>query len=542
MDLTKIFQLLAGIGTFLLGFKILSENIEKIANTGLKKIFNKISKNRFVCLGIGVLVTAIIQSSTATTVMVVGFVNAGLMNLAQATAVIMGANIGTTITAQIVALGVESFTTYAIVFVFIGMLINIIFKRDRVKTIGLIFAGLGIIFLGLQFMSNSMAGVSNNEAVMNVFKSISNPFLLLLLGIIVTIILQSSSGVTAILISLAGSGIVIGNGGNSIFYVILGTNIGTCLTALLAAIGTHPNAKRASVIHLMFNVFGSVIFFIMLLCFPRFAEVTFQKWFSLPETQIAMFHTFFNVVCTLIFIPFTNLFVKLSSVIVKDKEKNKREIIYMDERLLSRPAVAIEQLRKECIRMGDESIETLQIAMDGFLKIDNSNEEKVRNDIDVVNEMNRQIINYLVQVSYHSLTLNDEVTISNLHHTLADLMRISEVADNVLKYTNSTIKENLEFSDQVMVEIKDMFEKVKMLYKLAIEAYRDKNLELLPKIDKVEEEIDEMRNKLIDEHIKRLNEGKCKPQNSGVFINLVSNLERVADHLTYIAYSIKEEN
>ena len=289
-----VIGLLAGLGALLIGFKLLSDNIEKLATSGLKKLFNKTSKNRWVGIGIGAAVTAIIQSSGASTIMIVGFVNAGLMSLFQATAMIMGANIGTTITAQIASLGSFDVALYATLLVFIGAFMNMLCKKEKPKTIGLALAGLGLVFLSLDLMKGSMKVFSDSPAFTNLLSSVNNPFLLLFIGIILTALLQSSSALTTILIAMVTAGLSIGDSPNSIIYVILGTNIGSCVTALLSSFGASINGKRASLIHLMFNTFGSLVFFLVLLLWPTFMENTFMAWFpGAPGTQIAMFHTFF---------------------------------------------------------------------------------------------------------------------------------------------------------------------------------------------------------------------------------------------------------
>lgn len=538
----SIVFLLGGLGAFLIGFKVLSENTEKLATKKLRQLFNKTSKSKLVGVGVGMTTTAIVQSSSATTVMVVGFVNANIMSLFQATTIIMGANIGTTITAQIVALEAFDFVKFAVVLAFIGIFMNMISKKDKTKTLGLVFGGLGLIFLGLKTMSSAMSVFRESEVFINALSVVTNPVVLLLIGAGFTALVQSSSAVTTILITMAGAGIVIGGGGNSILYVVLGTNIGTCITALISSLGATTNAKRASMIHLMFNVFGSILFFLPLLLWKGFMDNTFNSWFGQPGTQIAMFHTFFNVSCVLIFLPFSNYFVKLSKLIVRDKKiPEDIKITYMDSRILNTPTVAIAQLTKEVVRMGDTSIKALEMALEMFYQKNSDNEKTVREIIDEANIMNRQITDYLVKVSTNNLSYNDEITISKLYHVIADILRINEVADNVIKYTNAVISQDLDFSDSVMESISEMYCQVKELYLESTAIFMTQNFDRLQKVDKMEDKIDKMRKELIDSHIKRLNDGKCNARSSGVFINLVSNLERVADHLTYVAYSIKEE-
>lgn len=534
MDLMTIIQLLGGIGAFLLGFKILSENIEKLASAGLKRLFNKTSSNRFIGVGIGALVTAVIQSSSATTIMIVGFVNAGVMNLFQATAMIMGANIGTTITAQIVALQSFNVVEFAAILAFIGIFMDMLCKKDKTKTIGLSLAGLGLVFIALEAMAESMSEIKESPMIAEVLQSVNNPFLLLLLGALITGLVQSSSAVTGIIISMVGAGIVIGQEPNSVLFVILGTNIGTCVTALLSSIGASVNARRASLIHLMFNVFGSIIFMTVLLIWKDFMGDTLGRWFSEPTTQIAMFHTLFNVVSTCLFVCIIGVFVKLSQILIKDKKEEKKTT-YLDERFMKTPGVAINQAMKETVRLGEIAMETLDLSITKFLERNTSSETAIRTKIEDIEILNREIVAFLVKASAEDVTVKDENTISALHHSLNDFIREAEIADNMLKYTHSVIDNAIEFSDSVNDSIKELQSLLKQQFENIKRIMLNSEYTLMDSVKDVEEKIDNMRNTLIDGHIKRLEEGKCKPQSSGVFINLISNIERAGDHLDYIA-------
>lgn len=534
MDLMTIIQLLGGIGAFLLGFKILSENIEKLASSGLKRLFNKTSGNRFIGVGIGALVTAVIQSSSATTVMIVGFVNAGVMSLFQATAMIMGANIGTTITAQIVALQSFDVVEFAAILAFIGIFMNMLCKKDKTRTVGLSLAGLGLVFIALEVMSGSMAEIKESPAIIEVLQSVNNPFLLLLLGALITGLVQSSSAVTSIIISMVGAGIVIGQDPNAVLFVILGTNIGTCVTALLSSIGASVNARRASLIHLMFNVFGSIIFVIVLLIWKDFMNDTLGKWFSEATTQIAMFHTLFNVVSTALFVGFIGVFVKLSKVLIKDKKEEKKTT-YLDERFIKTPGVAINQAVKETVRLGEIAMDALDLAITKFIERSITSDDEIREKIADIEIVNREIVTFLVKASAEEVTVNDENTISALHHTLNDFIREAEIADNMIKYTHSVIDNAIEFSDSVYESIGKLQAMLKEQFINIKQIMLHSEYTLIDKVKELEEEIDNMRSDLINGHIKRLEEGKCKPQSSGVFINLISNLERAGDHLDYIA-------
>lgn len=527
-------KLLAGTGVFLVGVHLLTVNIEQLATGKIKDLFSKTADKRLVNVGVGVASTALIQSSGVTTVLIVGFVNVGIMNLYQATAMIMGANIGTTITAQIASLSAFPITTYIQLLVFVGIMMSMVCKKDGNKKAGMITAGLGLIFIGLSLMSNSMK--DNRAVIQGVFETVTNPFLLFLIGIFLTALVQSSSAITSVIIAMSVAGLTIGTGGNEVLFIILGTNIGSCVTALMSSASAGANAKRASLIHFMFNTFGSVIFFVILICVPQFMEITFAKWFSSPATQIAMFHTFFNVVCTVVFLPFCNVFVKISEVLIK--EKKTVSVTNLDERMLTSPSIAITQIEKEMLFLSDTAMDAFRTAYQSFDKADASFIESAQKQIAAAGEIYSRVISYLVQLSAQS-NLADEQRIADLHNNLGDIMRIAEIADNFTKYTKKTVEHKLEFSDSVKAELREMVGSIERLYKLTSELISDKNSNLLVDIDFEENKIDNYRKRLINDHIRRLNEGKCKPESSGVFINLVSNIERLGDHLTYIAYTVK---
>ncbi len=546
----NVIMMLAACGAFLVGFKFLSDNMEKLFGSSLKKLFNKTSDKKWVGVGMGAVSTAVVQSSGVTTVMVVGFVNAGIMTLHQAAAVIMGANIGTTITAQLAAFSSFDIAPIFIAMLFIGVMMEMVCKRDRIKSIGLAIAGLGLVFFGLEIMSDSMSVYKNSPAVINMLSSLSNPFVLLLFGIVFTAVLQSSSAVTTIIIAMAGQGLLIGGGGNAVLYIILGSNIGSCVTALISSIGTSVNARRASMIHLLFNITGALLFTTMLLIWSEgvvgsnFYDVTFVKWFGAPTTQIAMFHTFFNVTCTLLFLPFTKVLVKISELIVHDKkqtEKEPWELVYMDKRFLATPSVALGQLQKETFRMADMSMESLRLAFNGFIERDLNAIEKVNETNENIAKISEQISNYLVRVSASGVSYADEMQVSALHSNIGDIARIAELADNLTKYTKREVKDNLIFSEGINEKLIEMHEALQKQHGLVKQVILEKEYSLLSASDELEDVIDRMRRELVAEHITRLGQGKCRPENNTVFINLVCNLERIGDHLNFIAHSLDKE-
>lgn len=541
--LLSIVALLAGLGAFLLGFKILSDNIEKLATNRLRRWFDKTGKSRFAGVAIGAGVTAIIQSSSATTVMVVGFVNVGLMSLYQAATVIMGANIGTTITAYFSVIADVPFIEMITLFTCIGIFMDMLCKKDKSKTVGMMLAGLGLVFLGLQFMGNAMDGFSSQQVVVDFLTRVDNRFVLLLAGAVITAIVQSSSAVTTLIVQIVGTGtLMIGNPANSgVLFLVLGTNIGTCITALLSSIGASTNARRASVIHLMFNVFGSVLFSVFLLCWPGFMQMTLAKWFAgNPGLQIALFHTFFNVVCTLIFLPFAKIFVTISTKLIRDKKDAKggsQEPAFLDDRLIVSPSVAIEQANTAATRMAELAMQSLKCALDGFI----AGNEDAKSTVDELNvraaELEKALVGYLIKVSAQDVSMTDEKVISAIHHATGDILRISELADNITKYTRNCKRDGIEFSAGVIKSLQEMYDKIDALYQKTLDVFDKKDITAIKAVDAMEDEVDAARKSMVKDHIRRLNEGKCKPESSSVFINLVGNLERAADHLTYIAHA-----
>lgn len=539
-----VMGLLGGLGVLLFGFKVLSDAIEKLANDRLRSWFSKTSgTGRLAGVGIGLVTTTIIQSSSATTVMTVGFVNAGVMSLTMATAVIMGANIGTTITAQIAALSAFEFSSFVLPFAFIGIFMAMLSKKDKVQTVGYILGGLGLVFVGLDIMGSSMDIFATSDTFKDLLLTIDNPFLLLLIGTAFTALIQSSSAVTTIIITMVGAGLMIGSGGNSVYFLVLGSNIGTCVTALLSAIGANTNAKRAALIHLMFNVFGTILFTIMMLCWPTFSQITFEAWFpGNPQTQIAMFHTFFNTVCVILFFPFINVFVKIATFLIRDKkEKEEQSETFLDDRFLTTPSIALLQAKKEVTRLATLAIDTLRESVNAFINKDKSADTVIKEKIVNVNTISRRVTKFLIKLSVSEVSYRDEKTISALHESLGDILRIADLADNMTKYTAHYVDDHLEFTDTVIGEVKAMDEKLGQLFDESMAAFNDENITAVVKAEELENEIDSLKKHTIDGHIRRLNEGKCQPQVSSVFINLVGNIERAADHVLNLAHAFDKK-
>lgn len=540
---TSVILLLVGLGVFLLGFKFLGDSIEKLSASKLRALFNKAAGNRFAGVGIGALATAIVQSSSVTTVMVVGFVNAGVMTLMQAAAVIMGANIGTTITGWLVWLNDFNVMTYVMLLTLVGLVMTMVSKSNKVNTAGILVASLGLVFVGLEIMSGSMAGFAENESIKNALQAVTNPILLLLIGMGITAVVQSSSAVTSVLIVMAQSGLIVGGGGNGILFVVMGTNIGTCITAVISSVGANTNAKRACLYHLLFNVIGTLIFLPFIWGFSGFYEDVLMKWFGKPTTCITFFHTAFNVICTAIYLPFIKYLVKLTEIIIPDGKKKKKNIQsegFMDKRLLLTPSLAIGQLVKQTTYMAGIAMKSLNAAVESLVTRDDDKIDGVKQDVAKVNELSKEITDYLIEVSAKDISLSDEKLVNILHKDNIDIVRIADIADNITGYTVKSIEGSVIFSDTVKRDIVRLMNLINEQYELVVQIVENNDIVQLKQSDEIENEIDSDKKRLLDEHIQRMVRGECNAENNSLFVSLVSNLERVGDHLSIMAHSVED--
>ena len=532
-----ILALLAGSGVFMAGMNMLSSNLEKIAGNKMKSLLGKISNSRVAGVGIGASVTAIIQSSAATTVMAIGFVNAGVMTLMQATAIIMGANIGTTVTGLLVSLSSFDISLYFSVFTFIGIMMMFI-KNDKVKIIGGILAGLGLLFVGLDLMSNAFNDPAIKEFFIEIFTSINFPLLLILCGIVFTALLQSSSAATGLVIVMVGNGAI---DVSSALFIILGSNIGTCVTAIIASIGTTTNAKRTAFIHLAFNVIGTIIFTIFIWIFTPYIVSFLDAIFpNNGEMQIALFHIIFNVTTTLLLLPFIKWLVRLAELVIREKKKESAPAFtlkYVDDRLLTTPPIALMQVKKEVEYMASLANENLERSFDVIFLKDKTKIDKVYEVEEHINFMNNALTKYLIKLS--SLVNSDEEKIiGSYFHVLNDIERIGDHAENFLEVGIKLIENNLSFSKEGEEEVKTMYSKVLAMYDLAIEGFDDVKKNHLKELDKYEQQLDDMKDDLSSSHFDRLADGKCSIEMGDMFYSIISGLERVGDHLVNVGYSI----
>lgn len=537
--------LLGGIGVFLYGMKLMGDSLEMVAGNEIKRMFAKISNKKFIGVGIGTVTTAVVQSSAAIIVMSMGFVNSGLMSLTQAITISYGANIGTCVTALIVAVGVGGFADVQLTVIFaalagVGALMIMFTKKDKVKKIGGIITGLGMIFVGLSVMTSSMSIFSQSDKISAFLAKISNPALLLLFGILFTALIQSSSAVSGIVITMVASVPALLQFDQAL-YIILGSNIGTCITSLIAAIGTNTNAKRAAVINVFYKTVGVIIFGILSIWVP------FGKMFSVfkaPALQVAMFHLFFNVVATVIFFPFTNLMVKASEKIMPEKKKpvdeNEPHLYFLEERLLRTPPVAVAQLKNEIENMTEIAKSNFDKCMDAVMvgKVSDVIDEIAKNE-KCLNFLNREITKYLVKLSQVDLSEDDKLLISTSYHTVSDIERIGDYAENISEYAEKMEADKLTFSPKAISEIQTLKATITNLYDEVMKTYKEDTLDYIDKVNEYEESVDKQKEEMGEHHIERMNKGECTPEVGAIYLSLSSNAERVADHMTNIAYAVR---
>ncbi|MBS6500707.1 MAG: Na/Pi cotransporter family protein [Clostridium sp.] len=520
--------LIGGLGLFLYGMKLMGDGLENASGEGLKSILEKLTSNKYIGVLVGALVTAIIQSSSATTVMVVSFVNAGLMNLFQATGVIMGANIGTTITAQMVSFDLDAI---APLFIGAGAIIMLIAKKKRVRDIASIALGFGILFMGMGVMSDAMKPIAEASWFKEfVFVVADKSILGLIAGLGMTAVVQSSSATTGILVALATTGAI---DMHLAFPVILGCNIGTCVTAILASLGANRTAKKAALIHLLFNSIGAVIFLPFIDPFIRLVESTDP---TSVARQVANAHTIFNITVTVLLLPLSEYLVKIvNKILPGDTEIEKEGAIYLDKNLLETPIVANGQVLKETIRMATKAKENLELAMKAFTENSTESAEKVYKNEKIINALEKDITDYLVELSQLDLPEEDIKLFSSTYHVINDIERIGDHAENIADLAVEKMNKNIHLGDEAKQELSLIFDKTVSSVEIAIDHYKNKGQLDNKEIEIVEEEIDSLEKKFRESNIRRLNEKACSADSSVIFLDIVSNLERIGDHANNIA-------
>lgn len=533
-----LIPLLGGLGLFLYGMTVMSEGLEKSAGNKLEKIIEKLSSNIFKGVFVGAIVTMIVQSSSATTVMVVGFVNAGIMNLTQAIGIIMGANIGTTITAQLVSIDISALAPIAIA---LGVGIKLFSKKNKQIIIGEIILGFGILFLGMEIMKDALKPLRELPAFIDMITSIGAGSLMgtikgFLIGLIVTAIVQSSSATTGIMVALALAGVL---PIESAFPILLGTNVGTCVTALLSSISANRTAKRAALMHLLFNVIGTIIFITF---FSKITIAIVSGMSDDPARQLANAHTLFNVVNTILLLPFAGLIVKAVSMILpttpEEKEASTFGVKYLDDRILETPTIALGQAMKEVLHMGNLAKISYESAIQAIRDNDMKSVEKTFKIEKTINILEREISDYLIKLSNTAIDNDDRKVIDGLFSTVNDIERVGDHADNIAELALYKIDNNVNFSEKAILELEEMVGKVTESYDLALQAMKEESRHHAQRVIEIEGVVDEMEKTLRKKHITRLNEGRCETSSGIIFLDMLSNLERISDHSSNIALAV----
>ena len=552
MSVYDILNLLGGIALFLFGMHTLSAGLEKLAGGKLEHWLEKATSRPIKGVVLGAIITAVIQSSAATTVMIIGFVNSGLMKLSQAIGVIMGANIGTTATSWLLSLqsidGSEGFsilnilkpTTFTPVLAAIGVFLIMFTKSDRKKTIGMILAGFAVLMFGMNSMSAATASLEQNETFCNILMMFSNPILGVIAGAVLTAVLQSSSASIGILQSIA---ISTGKVTYSIALpLLLGQNIGSCVTALISSIGANKPAKRVAVVHLYFNVIGTVVFLSVFYLINAFVNLPFMEE-SLNAVGIAVIHTGFNVLTTALFLPFTKQLEKLACLTVRDKPgEKKQDAPMLDERLLKTPSVAIEQCRNVSVRMAELTLETLKTSLDNVMDYDQKKCTEVIENENSIDLYEDKIGSYILKISSKDLSETDSKVVSMMLHTIGDLERISDHAVNIVEAAEEMHKKKIKFSDQAVKELKIMIKAVNEILDMSIKSFMTADVSLAKCVEPLEDVIDQLRNELKSRHIERLRSGKCTIELGFILQDLLTNFERVSDHCSNIAVYLIQIN
>ncbi len=552
--ISEVLSMLAGIGIFLVACSIMSSNLEAISSSKLRTLFRKVSGNKMIGVGIGAATTAAIQSSGATTVMIIGFVNAGIMTLTQAATVIYGANIGTTITGQIVALGMtgnNSLSTTVIFSAFagVGALVSLFGEKDQIKRWGGIFSGFGMLFVGLSMMSSSMKTFSGLDSVKLFLSGIDSAIVLVVVGTLFTAIIQSSSVMTSIAITMVVTGLITLDQG---IYLTMGSNIGSCVVAMIAGLGSGKNAKRTALIHLLFNV-GGVFVFMIIGAFISLLSggsvdfgIIFERLFpKVPQIQLAMFHTVFNTITVLIFLPLTGILVRVVTKMIPDNKQDSAaedeyRLYYVDRNMLKTPPIAVDQLKKEIVNMADIAMRNYIYSLESICHLDFSKQDQFSKNEKELDYINKELVKFVVELSQLPLSEKDHKFVSTTFHTISDLERIGDYAENIMEYADTLKSENEGFSESAVSEIAYMREHIEKLFDRIIRAYTMKDKEALDEAFKIEDEVDRITTRMEENHIIRLNKGICTAIVGSQYMSLASNSERIADHFINMGKMVRE--
>ncbi len=546
MDMEQIIEMLmslaGGLGLFLFGMKLMSDSIENFAGARLRKILEFFTKNKLMGVIVGIVFTGIVQSSSACTVMVVSFVNSGLMTLYQAVGVIFGANIGTTVTSLLISLNLSE---YAPLFLLLGVIMIMFFKKQGVIKLGDVLVGFGVLFLGLSIMSGSMDILKESPVIEDWFGSMTNPFLAVLVGFLVTAVVQSSSATVGIVLLLAQQGLL---NLPICLFIILGCNMGSCVTALIASLAGMKDAKRAAMIHFLFNLVGSAVVFVILMFAGDYVvDTILNAAANDPGRFVAFSHTSIKIFQVILLFPFSNLLVKATYLIIPgDEEKvgyhDDHKLQFIGDKVVFNPATAVVEVVNEIERMASLASDNLNRAMNALVTLDEDDIREVCEVEENINFLNKSITNYLVKINQSTLPIEDLKSLGGLFHVVNDIERIGDHAKNIADSAVLRKERGIKFSDESFNELREMMELINENVHLCIEVFAHHKEELLPRIEELEDKVDVMERQVQQAHIDRLKRNECTPDAGMLFSDIVSGLERVSDHAVNIAYSMVKEN
>lgn len=545
MTVTSILTLAGGLGLFLFGMKQMSESIEKAAGAKLRKILEIFTSNKFMGLGVGMIFTAIVQSSSACTVMVVSFVNSGLINLYQAAGIILGANIGTTITSQLVSFKLSD---YAPIFLLVGAVMIMFFKKPAINRIGQIIVSFGALFLGISLMSTAMGGLKESPEVIQIFLSLSNPLLAVLIGFLITGIVQSSSVTVSIVLLLAQQGLL--SNFSIVIFIILGCNMGACVSALIASLSGMKDAKRAAMIHFLFNLFGTILVFVIMIVFDAVSpngNLIVNGIMRLSHGDYGRFvansHTIIKVFQVLIIFPFTNLLVKATYLVIPGKDEkvgfnDEFKLQFIGNKVVFNPATAVVEVTNEIERMANLASDNLNRAMNALITLDDEDIAKVAEVEKNINFLNKTITDYLVKLTQSTIPIEDLQYIGGYFHVVNDIERIGDHATNIAETAQMRKDHDVEFSKEAYVELLKMMEAINENLQYSIEMFVSRNEEHMKQVIETEDRIDDMEKEYQQNHVTRLTKNECTAEAGMLYSDILSGLERVGDHATNIAFAV----
>jgi len=538
--LESIFLVVGGLGLFLFGMKMMSNGLELIAGDQLQGIIKRVTSNRFTAVSVGILATIAINSSTATTIMTVSFVNSGMMNLTQAIGIIMGANVGTTFSAQLIAFRIDQI---APLFIFIGIIMHLFFKKRSIKNAGYAVLGFGILFFGVTVMGGPLKGLANNPQFNTILTTFQNPILSILAGFLFTAIIQSSSATMGILVTLHLSGVPIPFATSA--YIILGTNIGTSITTVIASIPANRESKRAALFHIMFDIIGTTVFGTLITVFPAILRWFEWSW-SESARQVAMFHTLYNLATMFLLLPFVRQVALLMQKIVPVNQEGKetiyeKKLMYLEEKTSQSPSIAVVNAHLELCRMGKIANENLALALDSFNNKDIEKANTVLKNEKIIDYLSHNIAIKLIWINSMTLSGYEAERIGKMFQIVSDMERIGDHAENIAEYTIVVENNDLKFSDAAIEELKKLSDLTITLTNVALDAFEREAVSLLPEVRSLEQDIDKYSVEFTENHISRLKVASCEPKSGVIFTDMIVDLERSADHANNIAFSLLSE-